>query len=93
MRKVYLITFLLFLTCGANETTDLESSVEPLNVSENKEVEVDENFESNNLENSNFDDSQTGSFILPVFNGACIYSETEAVQELQTLRESNNLRI
>ncbi len=41
MRKVYLITFLLFLTCGANETTDLESSVEPLNVSENKEVEVD----------------------------------------------------
>ena len=91
MRKVYLIIFLLFLTCGTNETTDLESSVEPLNIVDNKEVEVDKNFESNDLENSNFDDSQTGSFNLPVFNGECIYSETEAIQELQALRESNNL--
>ena len=87
MRKVYLIIFLLFLTCGANETTNLESSVEPLNVVDNKEVEVDENFESNDLENSNFDDSQTGSFNLPVFNGECIYSETEAIQELQAFMD------
>ncbi len=91
MKKSYLLIFLLILGCGASETTDLESTNKSLNVVDDIEVEVNEDSESNNFENNSLDDSRTGSFNLPVFNGECIYSETEAIQELQTLRELNNL--
>ena len=77
--------------CGVNEISETENSDISVYTSENTEIEVDEVFENAVSENDNINQSQTGSFNLPVFNGECIYSEAEALQELQTLKEVNNL--
>ena len=74
-----------------NEINETENSDISVNISENTEIEVDEVFENAVSENDNINQFQTGSFNLPVFNGECIYSEAEALEELQTLREVNNL--
>ena len=82
--KILCILILLFLSgCGINEISETDSDIS-VYTSENTETEVDEVFENSVSENDNINQSQTGSFNLPVFNGECIYSEAEALQELQT---------
>ena len=91
MKRLYLLIFLFLSGCGINEISETENSDISVNISENTEIEVDEVSENVVSENDNINQSQTGSFNLPVFNGECIYSEADALQELQTLREDNNL--
>ena len=92
MKRLYLLIFLFLSGCGINEISETENSDISVNISENTEIEVDEVSENAVSENNNnINQFQTGSFNLPVFNGGCIYSEAEALQELQTLREVNNL--
>ncbi len=91
MKRLYLLIFLFLSGCGVNEITETENSDISVNISENTEIEVDEVSENAVSENDNINQFQTGSFNLPVFNGECIYYEAEALQELQTLREVNNL--
>ena len=87
MKRLYLLIFLFLSGCGVNEITETENSDISVNISENTEIEVDEVSQNAVSENGNINQFQTGSFNLPVFNGECIYSEAEALQELQTLRE------
>ena len=91
MKRLYLLIFLFLSGCGVNEITETENSDISVNISENTEIEVDEVSQNAVSENGNINQFQTGSFNLPVFNGECIYSEAEALQELQTLKEVNNL--
>ena len=91
MKRLCILIFLFLSGCGVNEISETENSDITVDTSENTEIEVDEVFENAVSENDNINQFQTGSFNLPVFNGECIYSEAEALQELQTLREVNNL--
>ena len=85
MKKINIIFLIILCSCSSINNDSSQSSEVTL---ENSTIE------NNVIKDSNLDNEDSGtagSFNLPAYNGSCIYSEEEAVNELKALQNENSL--
>ncbi len=86
MKKSNIIFLTILFACSSSSNDSLQSI----------ETVVDNTTKDNNvveevLDLDNKENYVSGSFNLPPYNGNCIYSEKEALNELEELKNENNL--
>ena len=81
MKKINIIFLIILCSCSSNNNDSSQSSEVTL---ENSTIENNVIKKDSNLDNE--DSGTAGSFNLPAYNGSCIYSEEEAVNELKAYK-------
>jgi len=86
MKKINIIFLIILCSCSSSNNDSSQSSEVTV---ENSTIENNIIKKDSNLDNE--DPGTAGSFNLPAYNGSCIYSEEEAVNELEALQNENSL--